>query len=47
MAKMRTTKKEKTTKDEYVMVPIEMNGQTVMMKVFKPESAPKSITARC
>lgn len=47
MAKVHNTKKEKSSKDDYVMVPIEMNGQTVMMKVFKPESAPKSITARC
>lgn len=46
MAKMRETK-SKSSKAEYTMVPIEMNGQTVMMKVLKPVAPPKTITARC
>lgn len=48
MANPRAAKsKSKENKDNYTMVPIEMNGQTVMMKVLKPIEPPKAITARC
>ena len=49
MAKMREvgSKSAKQTKVEYELVPVEMNGQTIMMKVLKPVAAPKVVTARC
>ena len=46
MAKMRESK-SKSSKQEYTMVQVEMNGQMVMMKVLKPVAAPKTVTARC
>ena len=50
MAKMREVNKTKTKKnkaEDYELVPIEMNGQVIMMKVLKPQAAPKGLTARC
>ena len=51
MAKMREVNKKanaaKTKAADYTMVPIEMNGQTVMMKVCKTIAAPRGLTARC
>ena len=47
MAKMNVLKAAKQTKSEYELVPIEMNGQTVMMKVLKPVATPRAVTARC
>ena len=48
MANPRATKsKPKANKDDYVMVPVEIDGQTVMMKVLKPVAAPRGVTARC
>ena len=50
MAKMREVGSKKTAKQskvDYELVPVEMNGQTIMMKVLKPVAAPKVVTARC
>ena len=48
MAKMiQVNKKSTSVKNEVTLVPIEMNGQIVMMKVCKPIASPKGLTARC
>ena len=54
MPKMREVNKTKNAAKaakakaaDYTMMPVEMNGQVVMMKVLKPVSAPKGLTARC
>jgi len=48
MAKMlAVNKKSNSAKNDVVLVPIEMNGQIIMMKVCKPLAAPKGLTARC
>ncbi len=53
MPKMREVNKTKNAAkaakatSNYTMTPVEMNGQVVMMKVLKPVSAPKGLTARC
>ena len=53
MPKMREVNKTKNAAKaakataNYTMTPVEMNGQVVMMKVLKPVSAPKGLTARC
>ena len=49
MAKMREVNKKsaKSNKNSQTLVPIEINGQLIMMKVCKPNAAPKGLTARC
>ena len=47
MAKMRETTKKQSKAAEYTLTPVEINGQTVMMKVYKPVASPRGVTARC